>query len=40
MNNNKLIPMFFTSMKDYSRNQFVKDLISGIIVAIIAGMQT
>ncbi len=36
MNNNKLIPMFFTSMKDYSRNQFVKDLISGIIVAIIA----
>ncbi len=36
MNKSKLIPMFFTTMKDYSREQFIKDVISGIIVAIIA----
>ena len=29
-------PMLFTCMKKYSKEQFVKDLISGIIVAIIA----
>ena len=32
----KIKPMLFTSLKSYSKNQFVKDLISGIIVAIIA----
>lgn len=32
----KIKPMLFTSLKNYSKNQFVKDLISGIIVAIIA----
>ena len=36
MNNSKLIPMFFTNMKDYSKEQLVKDIIAGIIVAIIA----
>lgn len=29
-------PMLFTSMKSYSKGQFIKDLVSGIIVAIIA----
>lgn len=29
-------PMFFTSMKTYSKEQLVKDVVSGIIVAIIA----
>ena len=29
-------PMLFTCMKNYSKEQFVKDLVSGIIVAIIA----
>jgi SulP family sulfate permease len=32
----KIKPMLFTSLKSYNKNQFVKDLISGIIVAIIA----
>lgn len=32
----KLKPKFFTTIKDYSKQQFVKDVISGIIVAIIA----
>ena len=32
----KIKPMLFTSLKSYSKNQFVKDLISGVIVAIIA----
>lgn len=32
----KLKPKFFTTIKDYSKEQFVKDVISGIIVAIIA----
>lgn len=32
----KIKPMLFTSLKGYNKNQFVKDLISGIIVAIIA----
>ncbi len=29
-------PKLFTVMKNYSKGQFVKDLVSGIIVAIIA----
>lgn len=29
-------PMFFTCIKKYSKEQFVKDLVAGIIVAIIA----
>lgn len=29
-------PMLFTSLKNYNKNQFVKDIIAGIIVAIIA----
>lgn len=32
----KLKPKLFTTMKDYSREQFIKDVISGIIVAVIA----
>ena len=36
MNNDKLVPALHTCMKEYSKEQFVKDLISGIIVAIIA----
>ena len=36
MNMNQFRPMLFTSLKSYNKNQFVKDLISGIIVAIIA----
>ncbi len=32
----KLKPMLFTVMKNYSKEQFVKDVIAGIIVAIIA----
>lgn len=31
-----IIPQFFLSMKNYTREQFVKDVVSGIIVAIIA----
>ena len=31
-----LKPMLLTSMKTYSREQFVKDVTAGIIVAIIA----
>ena len=33
---NQFKPMLFTSLKSYSKDQFVKDLISGVIVAIIA----
>ena len=29
-------PKFFSTMKNYSRQQFVKDVVAGIIVAIIA----
>ena len=36
MKNFYLIPKFFSVMKDYSKDQFVKDIIAGIIVAIIA----
>lgn len=32
----KLKPMLFTTMKGYSKEQFIKDVVSGIIVAIIA----
>ena len=32
----ELKPMFFTTLKNYSREQFIKDIVSGIIVAIIA----
>jgi SulP family sulfate permease len=32
----KLKPMLFSNLKHYSKEQFLKDLISGIIVAIIA----
>lgn len=33
---NEFKPMFFTSLKNYSKEQFVKDVIAGVIVAIIA----
>lgn len=33
---NQLKPMLFTCMKNYNKQQFVKDVVSGIIVAIIA----
>ncbi|MCR4588290.1 MAG: STAS domain-containing protein [Lachnospiraceae bacterium] len=36
MQKDKLKPMLFSTMKTYSREQFVKDVIAGIIVAIIA----
>lgn len=32
----KLKPMLFSNMKTYTKAQFIKDLIAGIIVAIIA----
>lgn len=32
----KLTPMLFTALKDYSKEKFIKDVIAGIIVAIIA----
>ncbi len=36
MEKNQFKPMLFTSLKSYNKNQLVKDLISGVIVAIIA----
>lgn len=36
MNKNQFTPMLFTSLKGYGKNQFVKDLVAGVIVAIIA----
>lgn len=36
MKSNTLVPALFRSMKDYSKEQLVKDIIAGIIVAIIA----
>ena len=33
---NSLKPKFFTTIKNYSREQFMNDLTAGIIVAIIA----
>ena len=36
MENEKLKPMLFTSMKGYNAKQFTTDVIAGIIVAIIA----
>ena len=32
----KMQPMLFTTLKNYSKEQFTKDLIAGVIVAIIA----
>lgn len=32
----KLVPKLFTTMKNYTKEQFIKDVIAGIIVAIIA----
>ena len=32
----QFIPALFLCLKDYSKDKFVKDVISGIIVAIIA----
>lgn len=32
----KIKPMLFTTLKQYSREQFIKDVVAGIIVAIIA----
>ena len=32
----KMQPMLFTTLKNYSKDQFVKDVIAGVIVAIIA----
>ena len=36
MKRDKLKPMLFSNMKQYTKEQFLKDVISGIIVAIIA----
>nr|MCR5719393.1 sodium-independent anion transporter [Lachnospiraceae bacterium] len=36
MNKEKIKPMLFTCLKNYTGNQIVKDVMSGIIVAIIA----
>ncbi|MBQ7900743.1 MAG: STAS domain-containing protein [Clostridia bacterium] len=36
MNESRLIPKLLLTLKSYSRQQFINDLISGIIVAIIA----
>ena len=36
MEKNQLKPMLFTSLKGYGKNQLIKDIISGLIVAIIA----
>ena len=33
---NQMKPMLFTTLKNYSKDQFFKDLVAGIIVAIIA----
>ncbi len=36
MKNTQFKPMLFTSLKSYNKGQFVKDIIAGLIVAIIA----
>ena len=36
MKNDALKPMLFTTLKEYSKEQFIKDVVAGIIVAIIA----
>ena len=36
MKNDRLVPALVTTMKNYSKEQFLKDLVAGIIVAIIA----
>lgn len=33
---NQMKPMLFTTLKDYSKTQFIQDIVAGIIVAIIA----
>ena len=33
---NDLKPMFFTTLKGYTKKELIKDIIAGIIVAIIA----
>ena len=33
---NQMKPMLFTTLKDYSKTQFIQDVVAGIIVAIIA----
>lgn len=32
----KMYPMLFTTLKNYSKQQFLKDLVAGVVVAIIA----
>ena len=32
----KMYPMLFTTLKNYSKQQFFKDLTAGVVVAIIA----
>ena len=32
----RLVPKLFTCMKGYNKTQFVKDIIAGLLVAIIA----
>ena len=36
MENERLKPMLFTALKGYTGKQFAQDVISGLIVAIIA----
>ena len=36
MKPDKLKPMLFSVMKNYKKQQFIKDIIAGVIVAIIA----
>lgn len=36
MEKEKMLPMLFTTLKGYNKTQFVKDLVAGVIVAIIA----
>ncbi len=36
MKKEKLLPMLFTTMKGYTKRQFLKDVFSGLIVAIVA----
>ena len=36
MKKDKLKPMLFSVMKSYTKEQLIKDIVAGIIVAIIA----
>ena len=40
MFNPKIKPMLFSTLKGYDKSKFLKDLIAGIIVAIIANTTT